>query len=33
MIILELPETLEKERESMHNLARDIFRPISRKYD
>jgi len=33
LICLELPEELEKERETMHNLARDLFRPISRKYD
>jgi len=33
LICLELPEELEKEREAMHNLARDLFRPISRKYD
>ncbi|MCP4750831.1 MAG: acyl-CoA dehydrogenase [Proteobacteria bacterium] len=33
MINLELPEELEKSREATHGLARDIFRPISRKYD
>ncbi len=33
MINLELPEALEKKRENAHNLARDLFRPISRKYD
>jgi len=33
MINLELPEEIEKIRENTHNLARDVFRPISRKYD
>ncbi len=33
MVNLELPEELKKARENNHNLARDIFRPISRKYD
>ncbi|MBU2647254.1 acyl-CoA dehydrogenase family protein [bacterium] len=33
MISLELTEDLEKSRENMHNLARDLFRPIARKYD
>jgi len=33
MISLELTEELEKSRENMHNLARDLFRPIARKYD
>ncbi len=33
MICLELPEELEQARTNMHNLARDLFRPISRKYD
>lgn len=33
MISLELTEELEQSRESMHNLARDLFRPIARKYD
>jgi len=33
MICLELPEALEQGRKAMHGLARDLFRPISRKYD
>ncbi len=33
MISLELPEFVEKGRQGMHNMARDLFRPIARKYD
>ena len=33
MISLELPEALEQGRDNMHNLARDLFRTIARKYD
>jgi acyl-CoA dehydrogenase len=33
MISLELPEALEKGRDNMHNLAKDLFRAIARKYD
>jgi len=33
MISLELPEALEQNRQNMHNLARDLFRTIARKYD
>ena len=33
MINLELPEILEQYKEYTHNMANDILRPISRKYD
>jgi acyl-CoA dehydrogenase len=33
MISLELPEAVEMNRQGMHGLARDLFRPIARKYD
>ena len=33
MICLELPEAVEKGKEGMYNMAKDLFRPISRKYD
>jgi len=33
MISLELPESVEKNRQGMYNLAKDLFRPIARKYD
>ena len=33
MISLELTEELKQSRTNMHNLARDLFRPIARKYD
>lgn len=33
MISLELPESVEQGRQGMYNLARDVFRPIARKYD
>ncbi len=33
MISLELPEVVEQTKEMMHGLAKDLFRPISRKYD
>lgn len=33
MISLELPESVEMNRQGMYGLARDLFRPIARKYD
>jgi acyl-CoA dehydrogenase len=33
MVNLELPEKVEKMQANMKNLARTIFRPVSRKYD
>lgn len=33
MICLELPQEIEQTKEMMHHVARDLFRPISRKYD
>jgi acyl-CoA dehydrogenase len=33
MINLELPEETKKFQSGLHNLAKDLFRPISRKYD
>ena len=33
MISLELPDALEQNRQNMHNLAKDLFRAIARKYD
>jgi len=33
MISLELPEAVEQTQKMMHGLAKDLFRPISRKYD
>ncbi len=33
MISLELPESVELGRQGMYNLAKDVFRPIARKYD
>ncbi len=33
MICLELSKQLKQSRKGLHDLARDVFRPISRKYD
>lgn len=33
MISLELPEAVEAGRKGMHDLAKNLFRPIARKYD
>ena len=33
MISFELPEETKKMQSDLHNLARDLFRPIARKYD
>lgn len=33
MINLELPEEIKTDRANLHQLAKDLFRPISRKYD
>ncbi len=33
MISLELPEAVEQTKQMMYGMAKDIFRPISRKYD
>jgi acyl-CoA dehydrogenase len=33
MINLELPEETKKFQSDLHNLAKDLFRPVSRKYD
>jgi acyl-CoA dehydrogenase len=33
MINLELPEEIKTDRANLHQLAKDLFRPIARKYD
>jgi acyl-CoA dehydrogenase len=33
MINLELPEKIKADRANLHQLAKDLFRPIARKYD